>query len=185
MRLEQGRLIAGLILTGLLSSGQALANSDVKDGHLMMPYVAVGGKMTGWHFFTGLSIRNPRSSPQSVAVEILDNEWETLPVILNGESELTGKRSWTIPPDESREFVLSRPGEDLQGGWIRVSSAEESAIEVRVVVRFYNGDALILESGVAAAFLKQTPSSYRNVRLPQPLPAWHNPQNLRNRMRRS
>ena len=124
--------------------------------------------MTGWHFITGLSLRNARTAPQSVSVEIFDNDWDPLPVIVNGESELAGRATWVVPAEDSREFVLTHPGGALRGGWVRLASAEPSTIQVVVIARFYNGNALILESGVSTDFSRQNPSRYRTIELRMP-----------------
>ena len=81
---------------------------------------------------------------------MFDNDWDPLPVILNGDSEMSAEATWTIPAADSRAFVLTHPGPELLGGWIRVASSDTSLLKVVAVVRFYNGDALILESGVSA-----------------------------------
>src|ERR1051325_3729274 len=66
---------------------------------LILPYLALGGEGDTLHFITGLTLRNSQAVAESVSVEIFDDEWQPLPVILNGNSEMSGKTTWTIPPD--------------------------------------------------------------------------------------
>ena len=97
---------------------------------LILPYLALGGESDDLHFITGLTVRNSHSVPESVSVEVFDNDWRPLPVILNGESEMSGKTVWTIPPQDSRVFVMIHPSEAPIQGWIRMSSPEKSSIEI-------------------------------------------------------
>jgi len=111
----QSKAIARGVLAVVLFSPFVLAGSENKSSEsketvIILPYIALGGELTGWHFLTGLSLRNARTAPQSVSVEIFDNDWEPLPVIVNGESEMAGRATWIIPAEDSREFVLTHPG---------------------------------------------------------------------------
>ena len=172
MHRERKQWMALAMLAGLLFSQPALANTETKENVVVLPYIALGGEASGWHFITGLSIRNSHSDSQWVKVQVFDNDWDPLPVILNGESELAAETTWTIPPEDSREFVLTHPGQALLGGWIRMATSEQTAIRVVVVVRFYNGDALILETGISTTLPKQDPTAFHTVALQNSLSPW-------------
>ena len=162
------------LLAGLLAAPYAKAASEPGDSAtenvsprkpankansvLILPYLAVGGESDNLHFITGLTVRNSHSVPESVSVEVFDNDWRPLPVILNGESEMSGKTVWTIPPQDSRVFVMIHPSEAPIQGWIRMSSPEKSSIEIQTVVRGYDGDSLVMETGADSSFERQAPS---------------------------
>ena len=122
---------------------------------LILPYLALGGESENLHFITGLTVRNSHSVAEFVTVEVFDNDWKPLPVILNGESEMSGKTVWTIPPEDSRVFVMIHPSEAPIQGWIRMSSPAQSSIEIQTVVRAYDGDSLVMETGADSSFEKQ------------------------------
>ena len=165
--MQLGLLAVILILPSLPAGGE---NPEPSETVIILPYIALGGEKAGWHFMTGLSLRNGRPAPQTVSVEIFDNEWDPLPVIVNGESELPRPATWIIPAENSREFVLTHPGGALLGGWLRLSSEESSALQVIAIARFYNGDALILETGVSTNFSRQSSAEFRKVSWGAPLP---------------
>ena len=147
-----------------------------RDLTLILPYLALGGESEDLHFITGLTIRNSHTVAESISVEVFDNDWRPLPVILNGESEMSGKTIWTIPPQDSRVFVMIHPSEAPIQGWIRMSSPEKSSIEIQTVVRAYEGDSLVLETGANSSFEKLPSSDVHLISLgdgsePTSLPA--------------
>src|SRR5262245_26835365 len=92
-----------------ISPGQPAAGHNV----IILPYIALGGDGDGWHFITGLALRNLHGSAESVTVEIFDNEWKPLPVLVNGETEMSGEQIWTVPAKDMSVYVLTHPSDSL------------------------------------------------------------------------
>ena len=179
MRKHEKRWVGVAMLAGLFCVRPVLANpgdkqdASAKENVIILPYIALGGVGESLHFITGLSFQNLHDTPESVKVEIFDNDWEPLPVLLNGESEMSGENNWIIPADDTRVFVLTHPSELLIHGWVRLSSAEQSSIQVVTVVRAYDGDALVLETGASTSLQKRNnPFGMRLASLRNPSTPW-------------
>jgi len=177
MRPEFKSVIAAALLAGVFAAPLAQASHESPEGVLVFPYVAVGGAETGWHFRTILQVSNPSATAKPVLIEIFDNAGDPLSVAFNGEEALTGKVEGTIPPQDSRLLLLTRSGDALHGGWMKLASTPDSDIQVEVVVQFYNGDSLIVQTGLSGSLGTTQASPLYKARLHDPLPAGRRLQN--------
>jgi hypothetical protein len=199
MRQAWKRWMGVAMLAGLFWAQPALANPGERPGQkedastkenarenvIILPYIALGGDGESLHFITGVSFQNLHDAPESITVEIFDNDWEPLPVIVNDETEFSGQDTWTIPADDTRVFVLTHPSDSLIRGWVRLSSAEQASIQVVTVVRAYDGDALVLETGATAVLQKQNQAGIRLAGLHEPFPGCDAKRIRRESLRRS
>ncbi|MBI4459855.1 MAG: hypothetical protein HY648_07335 [Acidobacteria bacterium] len=139
-----------------------------------LPYVAVGGAPEGRHVLTLVFLTNGGRESDSGSIEFFDNEGQSLPVALNGDSELIAQASWSVPPGESALFVLSHPSSTLRSGWLQIKLSKTSAILVTTILQLYDSRILMGEAAfqtlnknsvispyyVAAAFRPSTYPTY-------------------------
>jgi hypothetical protein len=143
-----------------LAESPALIDSPQEGNVLVLPYVAVGGTPEGWHFQTMLILENPQDSLNSGTVEFFSNDGQPLEVQLNDASELAAETDWMVLPGRSKVLILTHPGGDFHAGWLRVKRPEKSAVQITVVIQFYNGDYLAGQAGIQAGGPEEENASF-------------------------
>ena len=114
---------------------------------IVLPYMAVGGELEGWHFLTVLSLENSHRLADSGTIEFFTGEGRPFHVQLNDSTGLAARSEWKVSGKDSTLLVISHPGGSFEDGWVRIRHSRKDPIKAIVLVQCYNGKQLFAEAG--------------------------------------